>query len=150
MKVTIKTNLIETIFVCCLSTFICPFLLICFICPFTGFTKVTPFLIIIFFILFIFLDVFIIIINARNSNKLLLHEFQIVLINSNQKREIPLHTIKKIVYFKCKWYCIPFLPLCKQGKAGFLEIYTENRKYSCRIFYQNYKCLKQHLIISEK
>jgi hypothetical protein len=143
MKLIIKTNLIETMFVCCLATLICPFLLICFICPFTGFTNTTPFLISIFFILFIFLDVLIIKLNTKNNNNLLLFDSKIVLENSKKKIEIPLQNIENFIYFKCKWYFIPFLPLYKNGKAGLLEIYTLNRKYCCRIFYKDYKQLKR-------
>ena len=58
--------------------------------------------------------------------------------------------IINFIYFKCKWYFIPFLPLYKNGKAGLLEIYTLNRKYCCRIFYKDYKQLKQYLVILEK
>ena len=150
MRTVIKTDLIDTILVCLCATLICPFLFVCYINVFIGFSSCSYIYLLCFFVAFIIFDVLIMLARIKNSRyELILYEEKIILKERSKTIEVPLDRIIKIVYYKCKWYFVPFVWLYKNGNAGFLQIYTHNKKYSRRILYCDYIKLSKHLQIIE-
>ncbi len=64
--------------------------------------------------------------------------------------EIPRNDILSVNYCICKWYALPILYFYKQQSGGELNIVTQDKTYSMRILFSDYKKLSKYFQIETK
>ncbi len=64
--------------------------------------------------------------------------------------EIPRNDILSVNYCICKWYALPILYFYKQQSGGELNIVTQDKTYSMRILFNDYKKLSKYFQIETK